>query len=280
MIDRQIEIFHHNHEQADFSHSLRVSLLCRGRDLGMRSICTGLHSHPFWQISLVCRGQVQVLTGAQPSWMRSGMITFLPPNVRHSIYGNPHALDMWTLKFIHDGPISNFHPATIRPDYIRERWYRLLLEHICRPRFLTRDETMTLESLLGLLLIRHYVRTDNRMPDFPLRSEVSCFVEKQQGRPVSVRQLARHLGYSIKYLSVKFHQETGQTLKTFLDQIRIKQAESLLILSDASITQIAAQMQFADVFAFSRFFKRLRGTSPKNFLAAHSLKFNARHNSD
>ena len=53
--------------------------------------------------------------------------------------------------------------------------------------------------------------------------------------------------------------ETGIPLKNFLDQTRADFAARLLLTSNKSLTEIAKQLEFRDVYAFSRFFKRLTG---------------------
>jgi AraC-like DNA-binding protein len=53
------------------------------------------------------------------------------------------------------------------------------------------------------------------------------------------------------------------TLKSFLDQARQETAARLLAETDHPVGVIADLLEFPDVFAFSRFIKRVAGVSPR-----------------
>ena len=72
------------------------------------------------------------------------------------------------------------------------------------------------------------------------------------------------------YLTAQFHKATGMTVKAAIDAERLKLSKSMLEYADSSITQVADQLGFPDVFAFSRFFKAREGISPNQFRKAHS----------
>ena len=80
-----------------------------------------------------------------------------------------------------------------------------------------------------------------------------------------MEQLAHHCGYSPNYLAKKFRTETGMGLKEFLDQERCRMAENLLAHTTLSVSEVAFDMGFKDIFSFSRFFKRVNGHSPKEY---------------
>jgi AraC family transcriptional activator of pobA len=73
------------------------------------------------------------------------------------------------------------------------------------------------------------------------------------------------VGLSPKYASERFKKEAGCTLKRYLDEERFKHARRLLSFSESSISGIAEQLEFSDVYAFSRFFKHWAKQSPRQF---------------
>jgi AraC-like DNA-binding protein len=96
------------------------------------------------------------------------------------------------------------------------------------------------------------------------------FVRRESGRPVSVGEAARRLGYSTRHASALFRQETGIGLKRFLDEERVLRAYRLVRFSDLAIKQIADRMGFSDSFSFLRFFRRVRGASPSTVREANA----------
>ena len=67
------------------------------------------------------------------------------------------------------------------------------------------------------------------------------------------------------YLSRIVRQTTGRTVLDFINQILAVEASWLLQHTNKTVVQIAENLHFADHASFSRFFKRMKGTSPKDF---------------
>ncbi len=62
-----------------------------------------------------------------------------------------------------------------------------------------------------------------------------------------------------------FLRQTGTPPKKYVDLYRVSFAEELLHYSDKNIRGIAEALGFADAYAFSRFFKRMKGIAPYAF---------------
>jgi two-component system response regulator YesN len=70
---------------------------------------------------------------------------------------------------------------------------------------------------------------------------------------------------SKSYLSRIFKADTGIPLWDFLNRYRIQKAKELLLLTDKSITAIAADVGYEDVGYFGRVFRDITGVSPRAF---------------
>jgi len=101
-----------------------------------------------------------------------------------------------------------------------------------------------------------------------LEWQIRELVRERDGTYLSVAEAAERVGYSPGHLSARFRAEHGVSLKTFLDRERARRAAELVRYSDLSFGRIAYEMGFGDGFAFSRFFKRLHGVSPRAFRRA------------
>lgn len=80
-----------------------------------------------------------------------------------------------------------------------------------------------------------------------------------------VSSLAASLHVSEKYLSARFIRETGHTLSSEINEIRIFSAKLYLQYTDLSLEEIAEKAGFSSQNYFSRRFKASVGMPPKEF---------------
>lgn len=86
-----------------------------------------------------------------------------------------------------------------------------------------------------------------------------------------VKEIAAQYNLSTNYLSQKFKQDTGMTLKKYIDAQLLGKAQEKLIFSTQSIKNISQEMRFTDEFHFSNFFKKHIGISPKEYRLQNTL---------
>ncbi|NJK50503.1 helix-turn-helix transcriptional regulator [Candidatus Gracilibacteria bacterium] len=69
-----------------------------------------------------------------------------------------------------------------------------------------------------------------------------------------------------------FKQSTGLSPHRYVIQHRIERAKELLHCQELSISDISTQLGFADHSHFTRYFKRIIGVTPKQFVnSSHQL---------
>lgn len=81
----------------------------------------------------------------------------------------------------------------------------------------------------------------------------------------SLREVAAHVGLSLDYLRHRFQECHQVSLKQFLIDVRVNQAEHLLRHTPVPQKQIAEDCGFANVRYFSASFKRATGMTPGQF---------------
>ncbi|WP_114940617.1 helix-turn-helix domain-containing protein [Mucilaginibacter endophyticus] len=81
----------------------------------------------------------------------------------------------------------------------------------------------------------------------------------------SVQAYAAMLNITPKYLSQTVKEVTGKTAGEFIDEIVIMEAKVALNDPALTIAQVAAYLNFADQFFFSKFFKKQCGISPSKY---------------
>lgn len=77
---------------------------------------------------------------------------------------------------------------------------------------------------------------------------------------------ARNLCITPKYLSMMTKEVTGSTAAEWINRVVIQEAKNMLRYSDKSVQQIAYALNFPSQSAFGKFFKRMEGQSPTQFL--------------
>ena len=82
---------------------------------------------------------------------------------------------------------------------------------------------------------------------------------------LTLEDVAYKIGLSSTYLSKKFKKVTGRSFVEYITYIRLRQAQRMLLTTDNSITEIATDCGFNSSNYFKDCFRKLYGTSPKNF---------------
>ena len=83
------------------------------------------------------------------------------------------------------------------------------------------------------------------------------------------RDLAAELDLSPDYFARLFHKSFGLSPRAWLVDQRIRHAAAALVNSTRSVSQIAADFGYDDVFLFSRQFKQVLGAGPRAYRNAN-----------
>lgn len=77
---------------------------------------------------------------------------------------------------------------------------------------------------------------------------------------------ANKMFLSIQYLNRVTGEILGQSLGTIINNLLFSTARSMLLSSDLTLQEIADELNFEDLTAFSKFFKKTAGVSPRKFI--------------
>lgn len=98
-----------------------------------------------------------------------------------------------------------------------------------------------------------------------LVSDVLNYIRHHLSEPITTEDIAKSLYMSRSYLSVKFKEETGEKLFSFITKIKIDEAKRLLRHSDKSLTSIALYLGFSSQSHFTRVFKAHTTLTPNEY---------------
>lgn len=109
------------------------------------------------------------------------------------------------------------------------------------------------------------IREMNTRPgDWRIR-RVATSMRSDGGRGSDLDAFAREAGLSRAHFFRLFESSTGVPPKVYLNVVRMEQAVDAVLNQSASVSDIGAQLGFAEPAHFTRFFRNHAGVSPREF---------------
>ncbi|MGL4990875.1 MAG: helix-turn-helix transcriptional regulator [Sarcina sp.] len=96
-------------------------------------------------------------------------------------------------------------------------------------------------------------------------SEVINFVNDNIDKKITLEMLAKHVSMNESYLSRIFKLETGISLTSYINNIKIEKASELLNDKNIMIKEVSGLVGIDDPFYFNKLFKKYKGSSPSEF---------------
>lgn len=208
--------------------------------------------------------------------VHADQVLIIPPHVAHRYFAHPTR--PWTIWWLHvtGADVADLLAAvgltTDSPTGTMLDIFGIvdLAERVCD--HLAADETaasLTAASgaawhLLALLAAEREGRSSGvREPV----QRVQEYLRAHLSSTPSVPALAKLAGFSTSHFSARFRAATGFSVTEYVKRLRMARARQLLITSEHSIAEIAADVGYQDPFYFSRQFHAVNGVSPRTFRA-------------
>ena len=129
-------------------------------------------------------------------------------------------------------------------------------------------------ALLNVLMVRPELKWLNHQVQANILDVVK-HIEESVDKPLTIPQLARRAGLSVRGFSKAFKMHQGTTAAKFISRIRVREAAQMLANSRETIDAIAEKKGFPNRNYFSRIFKKTTGESPALFRQKHGLQANS-----
>jgi AraC family transcriptional regulator len=94
---------------------------------------------------------------------------------------------------------------------------------------------------------------------------VRVYVDDHLTEVIRLSALAAVAKLSVSYFAVAFRRSFGVSFTTFLALERIERAKTMLLATDKKISRIALSCGFRDPAGFSRRFRQVVGSTPRNW---------------
>ena len=150
-----------------------------------------------------------------------------------------------------------------------ENLMRLAIHYVTVPHP-QRDESLRLLYNLFLLDLTATQERSIQNHRFPKRVEEIYLdfvrlLSQHYAQHHDIAFYASELCITTTYLSRIVRHVSGRTVVQYIDQMLLMEAAWLLQTTTLSVAQIADRLHFAETASFARFFKRLKGCTPKEY---------------
>ncbi|MFD2132409.1 bifunctional transcriptional activator/DNA repair enzyme AdaA [Pseudogracilibacillus auburnensis] len=170
--------------------------------------------------------------------------------------------------------------VTCDPKYDGEFLYAIKTTGIfCRPScrskipkyknvsFYTNAEEAQLAGYRPCKRCRPDLSLKNYDPLHSIIKDTKEIIENQYWKNIHLNDIAAKVGVSQFHLTRTFKNRTGYTPRLYLEKIRIRKAQELLMTTTLSSTEIGFQIGYQSMSSFYHAFKRHTGHSPRQFQA-------------
>ena len=226
-----------------------------------------------------CGVSHRISRGARPV-VKATSLSFLPELLHHGEAGAEPLeylapfLDQGE-KFPHVVPAASGLPAQVAD--LMERIQRELPAQSARQRLAVKTYLKMILVLLGNhyepYLEAHRTR-QSRERDLQRLQPLLEFLGQNYRRPLTVEQAAAMLHMSRSHFMRFFRRATGESLISYLNQLRISKAEVLLASTNRTISQVSQEVGFCDQSYFGSLFRKLRHMTPRDFRRQRNGKMN------
>lgn len=241
-------------------------------------------THDFWEFVYIDRGQLLITTGTDQYLLKAGEVIFHKPGEFHALQAYNHiASDVITSAFVCESPaMANFDRRIFRLS-VREREYlysavrmKADIFHPDSPTAKTFASHQIARNNLELFLI-HLINRSRQpgAPSFETRIEsyaqqkkmqemakkINAYLEAHLSEKLSLEKIASDLNYSVSHMTKQYHRQTGQSIISTFNSMKMNEARRRIQEGSKTITQIANELGYDNIAYFSRLFSQHFGVS-------------------
>ena len=228
--------------------------------------------HPYCQLEICESGHLLMTTDHGKFVLRSGDMLLLPPGTGHYVTYPDENNKFYSLKFESSAATTT---PTLILNCILSQWCINSL-NFCHPadaRYAMPITNSNREFVEGVLAVcmKHFcadeVKRQTGEPEIFKKIRDAVLIS---GKAINVESCAENLNMSAAQLNYQFSKALKEhgvspenySVKKLIDQAILHQIDRYLDFTDFSLSMIAQQLKFNNVYTFSRYYKRLTGISP------------------
>lgn len=95
------------------------------------------------------------------------------------------------------------------------------------------------------------------------------YIHRRLSGDLGVEELAHYLGISVSYFSLLFKSHFGETFVEYVTRLRMEMAQSLLLTTDKTVTEIGSVSGYSERRYFTKVFQKYSGMTPSEYREHH-----------
>lgn len=215
----------------------------------------------FYAVLFILSGAAEFHVGGDDFFGRAGDVVVLKPGEERFVYSNDMhyvALDFQlpegqTVDLPRIIKIQDVGIYTSYFDAINVSWVNRGFEY-----------KMECKALAGLVLHK-LLQENSPKPVNPKVAQIKNYIINNYHNPITVTDISEHLQMNPVYCGALFKKYQNCSIPYYINQIRIQQAVTLMDNTNLTISEIAYQVGFNDIYYFSKTFKKYKGMSPSEY---------------
>lgn len=245
------------------------------------------HNHGCYEIFFLLSGKCRFLLKDTVYCLEKGDLVLISPGeLHHAVYSSEESCEVFVIFFSKEHfdtkalsmidtsnslrDIRSFMgsiPVLYQEDFIN-LLNRMLTESAAIDEYSGGFMNCYLQEVL-LMLMRYSVMNEEDPQLLNSRDAAilmaTKYIYKNYKKPLSLEEVSAQAALSPTYFSKKFKQVTGMGFKEYLNFVRLKNAQTALLTTGNTITDIALENGFNDSNYFKDLFKKVYGKSPREF---------------
>lgn len=242
------------------------------------------HYHPFNEIYYLVAGETKYFIAGEVYNLKKGDLAIIPYGVLHRTNNeNGKYNERINVTFDNntvDDPrlVEELVPKVIRSEDINFPLEALICEMEREQNAKQDFSAVMIRAQLNKLLVHlHRIEStpnsesDVSPADRPIL-DAARYISEHYGEELTLNSLAKRFAMSPGHFSKKFKSTTGFGLSKYITQVRILNAEKMLLNTRLSVTEISMRCGFSDSNYFAAVFKAQKGIPPYRYAKIHKEK--------
>lgn len=247
-----------------------------------------------YEIIFVTDGEAYITVGGETYMAKKNDVVFLRPNMRHRMeirdgaFVQPHihfdavfdqySYDRYVVlkssdeltaeerKMIQSDVLQDCQiPVVFTPEDIQRfhKYFFSTIEAFARKREYM-DMICRANVLMLLRVIFKQFDSENDRPD-NYCAAIREYLDSNADQVISLSDLEKLFNVNKFTMMRNFSNAYGESIISYYNMRRTEFAKQILQKTNLSVTEVAANLNFADIYSFSRFFKKHTGMSPREY---------------
>ena len=247
--------------------------------LSLTKSSDSVHWHSYFLLNLVTEGNSkQLINGREYDLCRGSVILLSPMDFHKNIISENERLEICAVKFLdsvfYDSLIElceleDFPIVTQLSDNdfeIAKQLFSILsAEHANSKRLGSSIFSLSLVRQLVILTLRNTVSESSASKYDTSLKRALIYIHAHFQDPITLSEVAAHIGYSPNYFSSVFKKQTGFAFQNYLQDLRLNFAMNILKFSNISVTEACLKSGFRTLSHFICSFKNKFGETPEHF---------------